>query len=240
MSIQSRATPAAPYRRLLVAAVLGLASTAGWAIEPFVADYNANYMGMQADGRMTLVAAGPDRWTYSLEVTGMGARLSQSTTFEEHDGQWRPLSSTDSQGGESGLAAMLVKKRNVEATYDWAKGEARWRGDVDPEKAGPVKLRPGDMDGMLMNLAIVRDVAAGKPLNYRLVEDGRAKPQTFRIDGKEAIDVAGQSREATRVVREDGNRKITAWIVEGMPVPARILQQRKGRDHIDLQLRSIQ
>lgn len=239
MSIQSR-TPALPMaRRLLVAAALGLASTACWALEPFSADYRANYMGMQGDGKMTLVAAGPDRWKYSLEVTGMGARLSQSTTFEENGGQWRPLSSTDSQGGESGLAAMLVKKRNIEATYDWNKGEARWSGDVDPDEAGPVKLRPGDMDGMLMNLAVVRDVAAGKPLNYRLVEDGRARPQSFRVEGKETVTVAGQSHEATKVVRESGSRQITAWIVDGMPVPARILQRRNGRDHIDLQLQSI-
>ncbi|WP_407352410.1 DUF3108 domain-containing protein [Luteimonas sp. R10] len=225
--------------RLLAAAALGLASTACWALEPFSADYRANYMGMQGDGKMTLASAGEGRWKYSLEVTGMGARLSQSTTFEENGGQWRPLSSTDSQGGETGLAAMLVKKRNIEATYDWSKGEARWRGDIDPEKAGPVKLRPGDMDGMLMNLALVRDVAAGKPLDYRLVEDGRARPQKFRVDGKETIDVAGRSQEATRVIREDGSRKITAWVVEGLPVPARILQQRNGRDHIDLQLQAI-
>ncbi|MEZ0470633.1 DUF3108 domain-containing protein [Luteimonas salinilitoris] len=239
MSIQSRTQTLSMTHRLLAMAALGLASTACWALEPFSADYRANYMGMQGDGRMTLAAVGEGRWKYSLDVTGMGARLSQSTTFEENGGQWRPLSSTDSQGGETGLAAMLVKKRNIEASYDWSKGEARWSGDVDADETGPVKLRPGDMDGMLMNLALVRDVAAGKPLEYRLVEDGRAKPQKFRIDGKETIDVAGRSQEATRVIREDGSRKITAWIVEGMPVPARILQQRNGSDHIDLQLQAI-
>ncbi|NZA27481.1 DUF3108 domain-containing protein [Luteimonas sp. SJ-92] len=227
-------------RRLMFATALCLASTAGWAVEPFSAQYRANYMGMQGNGRMTLQPAGAGRWRYSLDVTGMGARLSQSTTFEEHGGRWRPVSSSDSQAGESGLAAMLVKKRSVEATYDWNKGEARWSGDVDEDEAGPVVLRAGDMDGMLMNLALVRDVAAGEPLEYRLVEDGRAKPQKFRVDGTESIDVAGESKQATRVVREDGSRKITAWIVDGMPVPARILQQRRGRDHIDLQLQSIQ
>ncbi|MDH5824007.1 DUF3108 domain-containing protein [Luteimonas sp. RD2P54] len=239
MSKHFSAAPGKFVRRLALTAALGLASAASWAVEPFSAEYQASYMGMQGDGKMTLQAAGPGRWRYSLDVTGMGARLSQSTTFEEHDGRWRPVSSTDSQAGESGLAAMLIKKRTVEATYDWDKGEARWSGDVEEDEAGPVPLRPGDMDGMLMNLAVVRDVAAGKPLEYRLVEDGRAREQNFRVEGKETVTVGGRSHEATKVVRESGSRRITAWIVEGMPVPARILQQRRGRDHIDLQLQSI-
>src|SRR5690606_16109317 len=149
------------------------------------------------------------------------------------DDQWRPLSSVDSQRGTSGLAAMLVKRKSVTAEYDWDKGEARWTGDVDADRAGPVKLRPGDLDGMLMNLVLVRDVAAGRPLDYRLVEEGRVKRQRFEVAGKERIEVAGKPREATRVVRRDGKREIIAWIVDGLPVPARVLQRRDGKDHID-------
>ena len=183
--------------------------------------------------------AGDNRWKYSLDVTGMGAQLRQSTVFEARDGQWRPLSSNDSQQGTSGLAAMLVKKKSVDARYDWGKGEARWSGDVKPERAGPVKLQPGDLDGMLMNLALVRDVAAGKPLNYRLVEDGKTRQQSFKIAGKEAVQVGGKSQQATKLVREDGDKQIIAWVVEGLPVPARILQRRDGQDHIDLKLQSV-
>jgi len=196
-------------------------------------------MGMQAVGKMTLAPAGDNRWKYSLDVTGMGAQLRQSTVFEAQDGQWRPLSSNDSQQGTSGLAAMLVKKKSVDAEYDWGKGEARWSGDVKPERAGPVKLQPGDLDGMLMNLALVRDVAAGKPLSYRLVEDGKVKQQSFKVTGKETVQVGGKSQQATKVVREDGDKQIIAWVVEGLPVPARILQRRDGQDHIDLKLQSV-
>lgn len=226
------------------AAMLALAGAPAFAVEPgsvkpFSADYQADYMGMQATGKMTLAAAGQNRWKYSLDVTGMGAQLRQSTVFEVRDGQWRPLSSNDSQQGTSGLAAMLVKKKSVDANYDWGKGEARWSGDVKPERAGPVKLRSGDLDGMLMNLALVRDVAAGKPLDYRLVEDGKAKQQTFKVAGKEAVDIGGKSQQATKVVREDGDKQIIAWVVEGLPVPARILQRRDGQDHIDLKLQAV-
>ena len=225
--------------RLLVAALLALAAAPLLAIEPFTADYQANYMGLQANGRMTLAREGGDRWKYSLAVSGAGARLTQSTVVEADGDRWRPLSSTDSQRGESGLAAMLVKNRTVNATYDWARGQATWNGDVKDGRSGPVKLQDGDLDGMLMNLALVRDFAAGKPLNYRLVEDGRAKRQAFTPAGTETITVQGREQRATKVVRTDGSRTITAWIVDGLPVPARILQQRDGRDHIDLRLKSL-
>lgn len=228
-----------PRKAGFAAAMLALASAPALAMKPFTADYQADYMGMQATGKMILAPAGDNRWKYSLDVTGMGAQLRQSTVFEAHDGQWRPLSSNDSQQGTSGLAAMLVKKKSVDAKYDWDKGEARWSGDVKPERAGPVKLQPGDLDGMLMNLALVRDVAAGKPLNYRLVEDGKIRQQSFKVAGKEAVQVGGKPQQAIKLVREDGDKQIIAWVVEGLPVPARILQRRDGQDHIDLKLQSV-
>lgn len=216
-----------------------LAAAPALALEPFNAEYRASYMGMQATGNMTLARNGQDQWEYKVEVAGMGARLTQSTTFDEHDGHWRPLKSVDSQAGESGLAAMLVKNRSVEAIYDWDAKQARWSGDVDSDATGPVQLRAGDMDGMLINLAVARDAAAGQPLNYRLVEDGRVRGQQFRVDGTETISVAGEQREATRVVRTSGRRETIAWVVDDLPVPARILQRRNGRDHLDLQLQSF-
>lgn len=235
-----RFIPTARVRLLAAAALmLAAATAAAGALEPFSADYRASFMGMQANGTMTLERSGADTWEYKVEVAGMGARLTQRTLFEEHNGRWRPLSSEDTQAGESGLAAMLVKNETVKTTYDWDRSQARWSGDVDDDARGPVQLRPGDMDGMLINLAVVRDVAAGRPLEYRLVEDGRARAQRFQVDGTETITVDGQEHEATRVVRTSGRREITAWIVDGLPVPARILQRRNGRDHIDMRLQSV-
>lgn len=228
-----------PSPAVVLAALLALASAPLAAVEPFTADYGAHYMGLQGNGRMTLAPAGENRWKYSLEVTGAGARLSQNTVFEADGERWRPLSGSDSQSGEAGLAAMLVKRRTIKATYDWGKGQASWDGDVKPERRGPVKLQSGDVDGMLLNLALVRDFRAGKPLSYRLVEDGRVKRQVFKPSGTEQLSIGGQSHKATRLTWRDEDRSITAWVVDDLPVPARILEQRGGRDHIDLRLRSM-
>ena len=216
-------------RRLVLAAVAVLASAPALAIQPFTADYQASYMGMQANGQMTLVAAGEGKWRYSLNIRNQLADLSQSTLFQELADQWRPLSGQDAN-------KVLVKRTNKLATYDWSRGVASWTGDVKPERAGPIKLQAGDLDALLVNLAVVRDVAAGKPMTYRMVDDGRVKPLTYTIAGKESITIGGKPQQATKVVGTSGNKQTIAWIVEGMPVPARILQRDKGQDTIDLRM----
>ncbi len=118
----------APLPAIAFAVLFALASAPAAAVEAFTADYAARYMGLQATGRMALEPAGGNRWKYSLEVSGAGARLEQNTVFEADGEQWRPVSSRDSQRGESGLAAMLVKPRTTTATYDWASGQATWTG----------------------------------------------------------------------------------------------------------------
>ncbi|MFD0739363.1 DUF3108 domain-containing protein [Lysobacter koreensis] len=219
-------------RGLLIAAALTAASAPALAMEPFTADYQASYMGMQGNGRMTLAPAGGGRWLYTLSVKNQLADLNQTTTFEENGGQWRPLSGSDS-------TKVLVKKSNKNATYDWSRGVASWTGDVKPERAGPIKLQAGDMDALLINLALVRDLAAGKPLRYRMVEDGRVKQLHYTVAGKEQINVGGKSKQATKVMNTDGGKQTIAWVVEGMPVPARILQRKDGQDAIDLRVKSV-
>jgi hypothetical protein len=228
-------TPKVPSLRLspwLLAGALVTASLPALAIKPFSADYTASYMGMQGNGRMTLAAAGPGRWKYSLEVTSPLANLSQSTVFEEKGGQWRPLSGNDS-------SKVLTRKQVKNATYDWGRGVATWTGDVKANRAGPIQLAAGDMDALLINLALVRDAGAGKAMNYRMVEDGRVKQLTYMVAGKETIDVGGKNQTATKLVSTNGDKQTIAWVVDGMPVPARILQRDNGQDAIDLRVRGV-
>jgi hypothetical protein len=218
----------------LTAATLLLASSVASAgeIKPFTADYQANYLGIQGIGRMVLAQAGGNRWRYSLDIGGSMANLNQTTIFEDSNGQWRPISNSDT-------SALLVKRKEKKATYDWSRGEARWTGDVKPERAGPVKLQNGDLDAMLINLAIARDVAAGKPLRYRMVDDGRVKQLNYQVSGKESITIAGKARQATKVTRVDGDKQELLWVVDDVPVPARILRRKGGEDEMDLRLTSV-
>ena len=217
---------------LLLAAVVSASAAEPASLKPWSADYQASYMGMQAEGKMTLAAQGDDRWKYSLSIRNQLADISQSTVFDEHQGRLRPLSGND-------RATALIKKRNVDAVYDWNSGQATWTGDLKPERRGPVQLKQGDMDALLVNLAVVRDLADGKPLKYRLVDEGRVRPLNWEVVGKEQVTVNGTPREATKVVRRTDKREMYVWIVPGMPVPARILQKEDGRETINLLVRSI-
>lgn len=217
---------------LLLAVALPASSARPAALKPFTATYQASYMGLRGTGTMTLAAVGGDRWKYSLEIDSAVARLSQNTIFQADDGHWKPLSNSDS-------SLLLIKKSSKHATYDWDRREARWSGNVKPDRAGPVALRAGDLDAMLVNLAIPRDLAAGKPLDYRMVDDGRAKQLRYEVTGQDTIEVAGKPQPATRISRTDGRRQTVLWVVAGLPVPARILQRKDGDDEMDLRLQSL-
>jgi len=220
------------FATLLSAAAMTAFAANAPALKPFTATYKASYMGLHGTGTMTLAPVSGDRWKYSLDIDSAIAKLSQNTVFEANDGHWKPLSNRDS-------SMLLIKKTDKQASYDWERGEARWSGDVKADRAGPVPLHAGDLDAMLVNLAIVRDVAAGKPLAYRMVDDGRAKQMRYEVAGKDTVTVAGQSRAATKVVRTDGNKQTLLWVVDDIPVPVRILQRKDGEDEMDLQLKSV-
>ena len=222
-------------KSLRIPTLLALLAAAlpAWAVQPFTADYQASVKGsIQANAQMSLSPAGGDRWNYVLSVDSAVASVRQATLFEDRNGAWRPLSGNDT-------SQMLIKKSQKTATYDWGRGEARWSGDVKDDRAGPVKLVEGDLDAMLLNLAIVRDVAAGKPLNYRLVDNGVARAQTWQNLGKDTVTVGGKPRTATKVSRSSDNKQVIVWVVDGLPVPARILQRKDGSDELDLVLKSV-
>jgi len=218
---------------LSAAALLLFASASALAVEPFTANYQASYMGLNGTGKMTLEPQGEDRWRYTLSIGSGAIKLDQSTVFEDIDGEWRPLSGTDS-------SLLLIKKTDKKATYDWDKGVATWSGDVKPERAGPVELQPGDVDALLLNLELARDVQAGEPLDYRMVDDGRVKSMSYEVVGKDEITIGGKTHTATRVSNRDGNKETIAWVVDGMPMPVRILQRKDGKDEIDLRIQSVQ
>lgn len=220
------------FATVLAGFALAMATLPALALEPFSADYQARYMGMSGNGRMTLERQGTGRWKYTLNIQAAVGSLTQVTVFEDNGGTWRPLSGSDA-------SLLLVKKIRRNAVYDWGAGQARWSGDVKPERAGPVALQPGDLDGLLVNLAVARDAAAGRPLRYRLVDDGRAKPMVFTIAGTEPVTVGGKTHQATRAVYRNGDKEMIVWVVPAYPMPVRILQRKDGKDDIDLRMTAV-
>lgn len=201
-------------------------------LKAFNANYRASYNNMAANATMSLAPAGANRWTYSMKVQNALVQLDRSSTVDASGSQLRPV-------GNRETINMLVKKKSKQANFDWSGGQVTWTGDVKSDRRGPVKLQAGDVDGMTLNLAIVRDALAGKPMRYRLIENGKAKPLTFSNAGKESVTVGGKAMQATKVSGSDGNSRMTLWVVDGIPVPVRIQQQDDDGDTIDLRLQSV-
>ena len=208
-------------------------------LEPFVASYQA-YNGGDLAGTATMrvVESGGGRWRVDLDIRGnrgfaglVRLNIDQSTVFDVAGGHYRPLS-------QGTVRKALLFGRETVGTYDWTTRTARWTGDVKKERRAPVALQDGDMSGLLINLAIMRDAAPGKALAYRFVDGGRVRQHEYlAAPATERIEVGELSYEALRVSRSNGgNDEMIVWIADGVPTPVRILQRENGEDAIDLQL----
>ena len=216
---------------LSLAAALAMAASPAHALKPFTAQYEASFKGISAGGAMTLSRQG-QRWTYAMGLRNAMANLSQATVFEEAAGRYRPL-------GGSDRSTYLMKTRAVVTLYNWKGMQARWTGDVKPQRAGPVAMQPGAMDALLVNLALVRDIGFGRTsMSYRLLENGKAKSMTYRVAGREKITVGGRALDTTRVVQSAGSKQTAVWIAPGVPTPVRIVQREDGSEVFRLQLTS--
>lgn len=230
---------ALPQARAQAPVDAGEAAEAPRTLSPFVARYEADYHGKPAgDATLALVRESDPRWRVDLSIHGrrgmagvLGLNVQQSTVFDTTDGGYRPLSQSMVRKG-------LFLGRTATGAYDWAHGTAQWTGDLKDRHKRPVALQPGDMSGLLINLAIVRDARPGAVLRYRFVEGGRVRDHVYRVaDTPETVAVGGLDFAALRVARTNGGGDETVvWVAEGVPTPVRILQREDGEDAIDLRL----
>ena len=213
------------------------------ALQSFVARYEVYNQG-RALGTATMQVApvAGDRWRVDLNLKGgglmrlAGLNLQQSTVFEQLGGGpgrpgYRPIS-------QALVKRVFLSNRRTVGVYDWNARSARWTGDVKESRRRPVALQPGDMSGLLINLAVIRDARPGLTLRYRFVDDGRARDHVYQVaDATETIQVGDLSYDAMRVERlQGGSEQTVIWVAAGVPTPIRILQREDGHEAIDLRL----
>jgi hypothetical protein len=226
-----------PLTAIALAVALCCVATLARAVEPFRASYDV-YRGGRALGVATLsVVPDGSRWRVDLVMDGKGLiglaglNAQQSTVFDEVNGSYRPLA-------QSTLRKLLFTRKQSTGVYDWSARKARWTGDVKKSRQAPVDLQPGDMSGLLINLAVIRDARPGQALQYRYVDSGRARVQQYTVSAlPEDINVGELRYSALRVDRvQSGDEQTSIWVAEGVPTPIRILQRENGEDTYDLRL----
>lgn len=207
-------------------------------LAPFEASYAVYRDGKaMGDATLKLVRLDGDRWRVDLGIRGtrglvglVGLNLQQSTLFDVADGRYRPLS-------QSTVRKALFGNRKTTGVYDWGQARAQWQGDVKKTRRDAVPLQAGDMSGLLINLAVLRDATPGAVLHYRFVDDGRVRAHEYVVDpSREPVEVDGLGYSAMRVTRaKGGGESTTLWVAEGVPMPVRILTL-DDEDEIDLRL----
>lgn len=208
-------------------------------LEPFVATYEAFNKGdLAGSATMQVVHNEGSQWRVDLGIKGnrgfagiLGLNIQQSTVFDDIDGQFRPLTQSTIRKG-------LFLGKKINGVYDWSTRSARWQGSIKDERSKPIALHDGDMSGLLINLAVIRDARPGARLQYRFVDGGRVRDHVYQVaDQTETIKVGELSYDAMRVSRVNGgNDETIFWVVNGVPTPVRMLQREDGRDGIDLRL----
>ncbi|MFD0739364.1 DUF3108 domain-containing protein [Lysobacter koreensis] len=223
---------------LLLAGAALLCSVPAQALESFVADYHVLNGGKTLGAAtMQVVKNDPQRWRVDLGMRGTGLfriagiNAEQSTVFDTVGETYRPLS-------QGTVRKTLFTRKSTTGTYDWQLRKARWKGDVKKTRTAAVPLRDGDMSGLLINLAVIRDAQPGKALHYRFVDDGRVRDHHYTVaEQLEPMTVGDMNYNAMRVTRvQAGNEETVIWVVDGVPTPIRMLQRENGQDTYDLRL----
>ena len=235
-SLMTRARPR--FTALIVAAATSC-SLPAQALEPFIAHYQVFNGGKEmGDATMQVVRNDARRWRVDLGIHGTsglmglaGVNAEQSTVFDQVGDLYRPLT-------QGTVKKALFTRRQTIGIYDWRSQTARWQGDIKEERQKPIELQSGDMSGLLINLAVIRDAQPGKTLQYRFVDNGRVRPHQYVVaPDTEGVKVGDISFSAMRVNRvQSGNEETVIWVVDGVPTPVRILQRENGQDTYDLRL----
>lgn len=206
-------------------AALALPAPAG-TLEPATVQYRVGYNGMSARGSLAVRPSG-GRWVVTLKMGNAVASIDQSTVFDVSGNWLKPL-------GSSRHVDSAISGKAITTSFNWGAGKATWKGDVKPGRAGPVALQPGDIDMLLLNLALARDVAAGRATRYRVVDNGHVRTLAFKRLGNETVTVDGRKRSAAKLFAASGGKQYVAWIVPGLALPARFIQHEPEGDTIDM------
>ncbi|RMH94106.1 DUF3108 domain-containing protein [Lysobacter pythonis] len=239
---QTPSSPVAPAAQ--TAPAPALTTDAGdyrpYELRPFVGAYQVFRAGKPlGNATMRLVNTGGARWRIDLNIVGTqgvagmaGMNIQQSTVFDVQGEHYRPIS-------QSTVRNALFATRKTVGVYDWGKHSASWSGDVKKSRRGrQIALQEGDMSGLLINLALMRDARPGKALQYRFVDDARLRTYQYTTaPATENIAIGEISYDALRVERSNGgNDQTKIWVTQVVPLPVRIYLKDGDDEALDLLL----
>jgi len=194
----------------------------------FTATYDVSQGGESMGvATVTLRAAGNGEWVYSKDVKGtgglaamLGASMSESSRF-----RWKgdvPEAVSYDYRLQTG-----IKNKQRHLAVDWTKQQVT----VDEGK-GPQTYpsSPGMVERNTTSLALGLALRDGKQqVTLPVAVRQQVQAQSFKVTGKETVQVRAGSFSAERVDRTDAERGFSAWYVpDRYPVPVKLSQHDGG------------
>lgn len=233
----------APFRRLrlhqlLIALVLSLplVSAADAITEGFSSTYTLAYNGFEIGvAERTLVPLGDGTAVFKSKAypTGLARMLVSDHIIERSvlhtKTGLKPMEYSYTQTGH--------EKRNADVFFSWPKGEVV----IQPaEERYP--LHPGTLDALSFQLALMRDVAAGKTqFTYYIVDRSKQREYRFQTAGHERIRTPMGHFDAVKVTATaaEGGRSFDFWLAPQLDyLPVRIVSEEDDGDRTVMQLAS--
>lgn len=198
--------------RWLTAAALALGSSLAMAqpLTPFTASYAADMKNIPVNGEAvhSLQQNSDGTWDLKFQASMFVARLTEQSTLALENEQVVPLNYHYQRKG-------LGRSRETTQTFDWATGEVR---GVHKKDAFTLPTQPGLLDKTTYQLALQRDLMAGKTeMSYMVVDGDDVEKYDFRVTGEQRVTTRnGQfdSVEVERIREPDAKRETTLWFAK--------------------------
>lgn len=218
--------------------LMSLTSFAHAAPGAFQAQYAVQKSGMTLGTMNATLNYSNNAYTYqkSTKTTGLAALLSGDTLNERSQGKKHGEQLNSSQY----LHHHKSKRKDKRDQFNFT-APTQVQGQYK-DQAYQLTVPAGTVDPALLELRVMDDLAANRPLNYNVTERGKLKQYRFQKLGQEAISVpAGQFQcEKIQVVRDGGKRQTVLWLAPELNYALVQVRHTDDGDVIQTQLQRYQ
>lgn len=197
---------------LLALSLLAIPAVQAADLQPFTASYTADWkqLPMSGSAERSLTKNGDGTWTLNFKASMMIASLTETSVILFEKDTLQPKSYTFERGG-------LGRAKKINLDFDQATKKVTGFENKDPVN---VALQSGMLDKSTYQLALQRDVAAGKKsMSYNVVEGTDVDTYDFRVIGPEKVQTKAGSIDAIKVERvrdPTQSKRITQmWFAKG-------------------------
>ena len=222
----------------VLSGVCGMASADPVDLKPFKATYVAEWKGMTAaTSTVELLRSGNDSYTYSSVNSARGLfrmafpdALTQTSNFKLVNGQVVPLN----------FRGTDEKERPIDLKFDWEK--KRVTGTAK-ERPVDLELPEGAQDAMSLQIASLRNLAAGKlQSSVWMIDATKLKEYELRLEGNARIDTELGALDTVVYIsqRKNTDRYTKTWVAPALGyLPVRAESVRGKKVEVTLMIQSV-